>query len=137
MRKGIFTKDVEDQAAIAKRLSHAVNDGLAGTIAMASQSAQNAKRVRELQKTMDSQQKRLQSVTEPFKGLSREQMTEILMMAQRFKQQNQEKENSSVLNVKTAATDAIAWHGWYESFSFDATFQRSASTALYNAEAVF
>ncbi|HHD7660242.1 TPA: plasmid recombination enzyme, partial [Escherichia coli] len=50
-----------------------------------------AKRARELQKTMDSQQKRLQSVTEPFKGLSREQMTEILMMAQRFKQQNQEK----------------------------------------------
>ena len=36
---------------------------------MASQSAQNAKkRARELQKTMDSQQKRLQSVTEPFKG---------------------------------------------------------------------
>ena len=92
LRKGIFTKDVEDQAAIAKRLSHAVNDGFAGTIAMASQSAQNAKRARELQKTMDSQQKRLQSVTEPFKGLSREQMTEIMMMAQRFKQQNQEKE---------------------------------------------
>ncbi|MGK3681395.1 hypothetical protein ACSLOD_28520, partial [Escherichia coli] len=42
----------------------------------ASQSAQNAKRARELQKTMDAQQKRLQSVTEPFKGLSREQMTE-------------------------------------------------------------
>ncbi|GDH54119.1 hypothetical protein BvCmsKKNP020_04543 [Escherichia coli] len=59
---------------------------------MASQSAQNAKRARELQKTMDSQQKRLQGVTEPFKGLSREQMAEILMMAQRFKQQNQEKE---------------------------------------------
>ncbi|MFK7520011.1 plasmid recombination enzyme, partial [Escherichia coli] len=31
LRKGIFTKDVEDQAAIAKRLSHAVNDGFAGT----------------------------------------------------------------------------------------------------------
>ena len=44
MRKGIFTKDVEDQAAIAKRLSHAVADGFAGTIAMASQSAQNAKK---------------------------------------------------------------------------------------------
>ena len=52
MRKRIFTKDVEDQAAIAKRLSHAVNDGLAGTIAMASQSAQNAKRVRELQRRL-------------------------------------------------------------------------------------
>ena len=71
LRKGIFTKDVEDQAAIAKRLSHAVNDGFAGTIAMASQSAQNAKRARELQKTMDSQQKRLQSVTEPLRGFQR------------------------------------------------------------------
>ena len=92
MRKGIFTKDVEDQAAIAKRLSHAVNDGFAGTIAMASQSAQNAKRARELQKTMDSQQKRLQSVTEPFKGLSREQMDEILGMASRFREQNREEQ---------------------------------------------
>ncbi|HHD2058789.1 TPA: MobV family relaxase [Klebsiella pneumoniae] len=92
LRKGIFTKDVEDQAAIASRLSQAVNEGFAGTVAVASQSAQNAKRAKELQKTMEAQQKRLQSVTEPFKGLSKEQVTEILMMAQRFKQQNQERE---------------------------------------------
>lgn len=101
LRKGIFTKDVEDQAAIAKRLSQAVNDGFAGTIAMASQSAQNAKRARDLQKTMDSQQKRLQSVTEPFKGLSREQMAEILMMAQQFKQQNQEREKQQRVERET------------------------------------
>ncbi|ENU9680697.1 plasmid recombination enzyme, partial [Salmonella enterica] len=92
LRKGLFTKDVEDQATVARRLSLAVNDGFAGTIARASQSDQNAKRVRELQQTMINQQKRLQSVTEPFKGLSREQMIEILMMAQQFKQQNQERE---------------------------------------------
>ncbi|GAB0842980.1 TPA: plasmid recombination protein [Escherichia coli] len=92
LRKGIFTKDVEDQAAIASRLSQAVNEGFAGTVAVASQSAHNAKRAKELQKTMEAQQKRLQSVTEPFKGLSKEQVTEILMMAQRFKQQNQERE---------------------------------------------
>lgn len=92
LRKGIFTKDVEDQAAIASRLSQAVNEGFAGTVAVASQSAKNAKRAKELQKTMEAQQKRLQSVTEPFKGLSKEQVTEILMMAQRFKQQNQERE---------------------------------------------
>lgn len=97
LRKGIFTKDVEDQAAIAKRLSQAVNDGFAGTIAMASQSAQNAKRSRDLQKTMDSQQKRLQSVTEPFKGLSREQMTHILTMAQTFQQQNHDREKQRQL----------------------------------------
>ncbi|HCT7772719.1 plasmid recombination protein [Klebsiella pneumoniae] len=97
LRKGIFTKDVEDQAAIAKRLSQAVNDGFAGTIAMASQSAQNAKRARDLQKTMDSQQKRLQSVTEPFKGLSREQMTHILTIAQTFQQQNHDREKQRQL----------------------------------------
>ena len=97
LRKGIFTKDVEDQAAIAKRLSQAVNDGFAGTIAMASQSAHNAKRARDLQKTMDSQQKRLQSVTEPFKGLSREQMTHILTMAQTFQQQNHDREKQRQL----------------------------------------
>ena len=97
LRKGIFTKDVEDQAAIAKRLSQAVNDGFAGIIAMASQSAQNAKRARDLQKTMDSQQKRLQSVTEPFKGLSREQMTHILTMAQTFQQQNHDREKQRQL----------------------------------------
>ena len=97
LRKGIFTKDVEDQAAVAKRLSQAVNDGFAGTIAMASQSAQNAKRARDLQKTMDSQQKRLQSVTEPFKGLSREQMTHILTMAQTFQQQNHDREKQRQL----------------------------------------
>ncbi|EPE3234970.1 MobV family relaxase, partial [Cronobacter sakazakii] len=97
LRKGIFTKEVEDQATVARRLSHALNEGLAGTIAMASQSDQNAKRARELQKTMDAQQKRLQSVTEPFKGLSREQMTEILMMAQQFRQQNSDREKQRQL----------------------------------------
>ncbi|TJN46595.1 plasmid recombination enzyme [Escherichia coli] len=97
LRKGIFTKDVEDQAAIAKRLRQAVNDGFAGTIAMASQRAQNAQRARDLQKTMDSQQKRLQSVTEPFKGLSREQMTHILTMAQTFQQQNHDRKKQRQL----------------------------------------
>ena len=92
LRKGIFTKDVEDQATVAKRLSRAVNDGFAGTVAMASQSAQNAKRALELQKTMDIQQKRLQSVIEPFKGLSNEQMQELVKMAQQFRQQNHERE---------------------------------------------
>ncbi|MDA4380893.1 plasmid recombination enzyme, partial [Escherichia coli] len=81
----------EDQADLDIRIINAVNDGFAGTIDMAYLSAQNAKRARELQKTMDALQKRLQSVTEPFKGLSREQMTLILMMDQRFKQQIQEK----------------------------------------------
>ncbi len=92
LRKGIFTKDVEDLATVAKRLSRAVNDGFAGTVAMASQSAQNAKRALELQNTMDIQQKRLQSVIEPFKGLSNEQMQELVKMAQQFRQQNHERE---------------------------------------------
>ena len=59
---------------------------------MASQSAQNAKRVRELQKDYGLAAETPTERYRAFKGLSREQMTEILMMAQRFKQQNQEKE---------------------------------------------
>ena len=51
-------------------------------------------------------------------------MTEILMMAQRFKQQNQEKENSSVLNVKNSdRRDRVAWVVW--SVSFDAMQDRA------------
>lgn len=92
LRKGVFTKDVETQDAIAQRLSHSVNEGFAGTVAMASQSAQNARRAHELHETMSEQQKRLKSATEPFKGLSREQMTQILTMAQTFQQQNRDRE---------------------------------------------
>ena len=62
------------------------------------------KRARDLQKTMDSQQKRLQSVTEPLKDFP-EQMTHILTMAQTFQQQNHDRENSASLNGSRNASN--------------------------------
>ncbi|EER3626876.1 plasmid recombination protein, partial [Escherichia coli] len=92
LKKGLFTKVIETPENVAARLSEAVNDGFAGTVAVASQSAANAKRARELHQTMEIQQKRVQDITEPFKGLSREQMDEILGMASRFREQNREEQ---------------------------------------------
>ncbi len=87
LRKGIFTKDVEDQAAICKRLTHAVNDGFAVTKAMASQSTQNSQRARALQHTMDAKQKQRQSVTKHFMRLCREHINAILKLTAILKPQ--------------------------------------------------
>jgi len=92
LKKGIFTREVESETDIAKRLSADINKVFSGTVAAASQSEHNAKRVSELQNVMVEQQKRLEKVTEPFKGLSQNQMQEIFMIAQNFQKQNHEKE---------------------------------------------
>ena len=68
LRKGIFTKDVEDQAAIAKRLSHAVKRWLCRNHRYGLSERPECKKSARAKKTMDSQQKRLQSVTEPLRG---------------------------------------------------------------------
>lgn len=100
LRKGIFTKEVEGPETIARRVTKTVNNGFSGTISMASQSEQNAKRVRELQKTMDQQQKRLQSITEPFKGLSDEQMNQVVALAKQLQEQNRQREAEKRENRK-------------------------------------
>lgn len=84
-----LTTRVESNEAIAARLTDAVNDGFAGTIANAAESAQNARRAREMQKTMVEQQKRLKALQEPFKGLSREQFKELLIAAAGMRRENE------------------------------------------------
>ena len=78
-------------------------------------------------------------------------MTEILMMAQRFKQQNQEKEKQQRVEREKQRQMRCAWHGRYGALVLmrcrigltpqnDAICgipERSGSAALYNAEAVF
>jgi len=92
-REGIAEKlrlitRVESAEAVASRLTDAVNKGMAGTIANASESAQNARRTREMQQTMVDQQKRLKTLQEPFKGLSREQVAEVVKLAATMQQEN-------------------------------------------------
>ncbi|HAK2546034.1 TPA: plasmid recombination enzyme [Salmonella enterica] len=84
-----LTTRVESTEAVAARLSASVNEGFAGTIANAAESAQNARRAREMQKTMVDQQKKLKTLQEPFKGLSREQVAEVIKMATTMQRENE------------------------------------------------
>lgn len=79
---------IENTEDIADRLTSAVNAAFAGTIANASESAKNARRAREMQKTMVDLRKRLETPQEPFMGLSREQMAEVVKMATTMQQEN-------------------------------------------------
>jgi len=79
---------IENTEDIADRLTSAVNAAFAGTIANASESAKNARRAREMQKTMVDLRKRLETLQEPFMGLSREQMAEVVKIATTMQQEN-------------------------------------------------
>jgi len=79
---------VESPEMIAERLTKAVNNGFAGTVALASESAQNARKAKEAQDTANSLRRRLEALQEPFKGLSKAQMAEVLNVALKLQQDN-------------------------------------------------
>ncbi|EGL3117746.1 plasmid recombination protein [Salmonella enterica subsp. enterica serovar Schwarzengrund] len=89
LKKGLFSRQEETPEAVAARLTDAINKGHAGTVANAAVSAQNARRAREMQKTMVDQQKKLKTLQEPFKGLSREQVAEVIKMATTMQRENE------------------------------------------------
>jgi len=98
LKKGIFTREVESETEIAKRLSGDINKVFSGTVAIASQSEHNAKRVSELQNVMVEQQKQLERFVEPFRGLSKEQAQEVLALARQFQEQNRRREEDRQIN---------------------------------------
>ena len=79
---------VEDPQMIAERLTKAVNDGFAGTIATASTALQERRRAKELQDTANDLRKRLESIQEPFKGLTKDQVRDVLKVAMTFQLEN-------------------------------------------------
>lgn len=89
IKKGIFTRQEETPEAVAERLTAAVTKAYEPTTAKAAESAQNARRAREMQKTMVEQQKRLKALQEPFKGLSREQVAEVIKLAATMQRENE------------------------------------------------
>lgn len=88
LRKGLFSSDVETPEAVAERLSKAVNEGFAGTVATASTALQERRRAKEMQDTANDLRKRLESIQEPFKGLTKDQMAQVLRVAMTFQQEN-------------------------------------------------
>jgi hypothetical protein len=88
LRKGLFSSDVETPEAVAKRLSKAVNEVFAGTVAKASESAQNARKAKEAHDTSKELRKRLSALEGPFRGLTKSQVKEVLKVAMTFQQEN-------------------------------------------------
>lgn len=88
IKKGIFTRQEETPEAVAERLTAAVTKAYEPTTAKAAESAQNARRSRELQETMVRQRERLKTLQRPFEGLTKEQMTEVLQFAAAKQREN-------------------------------------------------
>ena len=88
LRKGLFSSDVETPEAVAERLSKAVNEGFAGTIATASTALQERRRAKEMQDTANDLRKRLETLQGAFKGLTKEQVTQVLKLAMTYQQEN-------------------------------------------------
>lgn len=88
LKKGIFTKEVESPGQVAERLTKAVKDAYQPMAANAAVSSQERRRSKDLQKTLQEQQKRLQAAQEPFKGLSREQFKKLVVDAAVMRQEN-------------------------------------------------
>ncbi|EDU7214425.1 plasmid recombination enzyme [Salmonella enterica subsp. enterica serovar Anatum] len=88
IKKGIFTRQEETPEAVAERLTAAVTKAYEPMTAKAAESAQNARRSRELQETMVSQRERLKTLQRPFEGLTKEQMTEVLQFAAAKQREN-------------------------------------------------
>lgn len=88
IKKGIFTRQEETPEAVAERLTAAVTKAYEPTTAKAAESAQNARRSRELQETMVIQRERLKTLQRPFEGLTKEQMTEVLQFAAAKQREN-------------------------------------------------
>ena len=89
---------VEDPQMIAERLTKAVNEGFAGTIATASTALQERRRAKEMQDTANDLRKRLESFQGAFRGLTKDQVTEVLRMAMTFQLENKKsKEHDKTL----------------------------------------
>lgn len=103
LSKGLFTKVVETPEQVAERLADSVNKGFADTVAAASTALQERRRAKEMQDTANDLRKRLDSIQEPFKGLTKDQVKEVLKVAMTFQQENaKSKEHAKVLNREKA-----------------------------------
>jgi hypothetical protein len=103
LRKRLFSSDVETSEAVAERLTKAINEGFAGTVAKASESGQNARKAKEAQDTAKGLRKRLDAFEGPFRGLTKAQVTEVLKVAMTFQLENAKAKEQS--KSKTVGKD--------------------------------
>ena len=95
LSKGLFTKVVETPEQVAERLADAVNKGFADTVAAASTALQERRRAKEMQDTANDLRKRLESIQGPFKGLTKDQVRDVLKVAMTFQLENKKAQEQS------------------------------------------
>lgn len=91
---------VETAEGVAQRLNAKIMRSVQPMAEKAAVSAQNERRAKELRETLAQQQKRLQALQEPFKGLSKEQVAEVLKMAVGMQQENQRQKQERAQQIK-------------------------------------
>lgn len=106
LQKGIFSKTVETQKMVAERLSKAINGATRPMAEKASVSAQNERRLKEMGDTLSKQQNRLQRLQEPFRGLSKDQVAEVLKVAVKMQEGNKQERT-----LKKQATKSMPGQG--------------------------
>ena len=94
---------VETVEGVAQRLNAKIMGSVQPMAEKAAVSAQNERRAKELRETLAQQQKRLQALQEPFKGLSKEQVAEVLKQAVAMQQDNQRRQEEQDLARKLEA----------------------------------
>ena len=72
---------VETVEGVAQRLNAKIMGSVQPMAEKAAVSAQNERRAKELRETLAQQQKRLQALQEPFKGLSKDQVAGLIRQA--------------------------------------------------------
>lgn len=106
LRKGLFSSDVETPEAVAERLTKAVNEGFSGTIATASTAVQERRRAKDMQDTANDLRKRLDGLTGAFKGLTKDQVTQVLKLAMTYQQENAKtKQQSKAIRLQRGKAD--------------------------------
>ena len=81
---------VETVEGVAQRLNAKIMGSVQPMAEKAAVSAQNERRAKELRETLAQQQKRLQALQEPFKGLSKDQVAGLIRQAVKLRQENEQ-----------------------------------------------
>lgn len=88
IKKGFLTRQEETPGAVAARLTGAVQEAYRPMAAKASVSSQERRRAKELQDTAKDLRSRLERLQEPFKGLSKDQVANVLAVAMKYQREN-------------------------------------------------
>ncbi|KAB7693116.1 MobV family relaxase [Plesiomonas shigelloides] len=97
LNKSFFSTTYESVEDVAERVTKRINKSIEGTVAKARQSAQNERRAKQMADTMSQQQERIQTLTDAFKGLSKDQVDQVLGFAKALQERNREEEREALL----------------------------------------